>query len=168
MVGWVLLAMAFIPRREAWSLDRFFNRSKISQDWYMPKVIYIGAWIILALSYTISGIDKLNSPSWTNGHAFIYLLDNPLARDTWLREWLLMLPEFCLKAMTYTALGLEILFGIFCIFKKLRFFAWIAILAMHCAILMIIDFADLTFGVLILHLFVFYPKWYSMHVFFVF
>ncbi|CAA6810343.1 MAG: Unknown protein [uncultured Campylobacterales bacterium] len=155
MIGWLLLALSIIPVGEALSVSNKRN------DWYMPKYLFWGAWIILAISYTISGFDKLMSPSWFDGSAMSHLLDNPLARDSFLRDILLNSPEVILKAMTYTALFLEMIFGFLCIFSKTRAFAWFLIMGMHIGILCIIDFADLTFGVIMIHLFTFDPDWFK-------
>lgn len=156
MVGWLLLVLAVIPKGEVWSLD---HRS--TSDWKMPRILFGSAWVILALSYSISGFDKLNSSSWANGTAFIHLLENPLARNTWLREFLLDLPRIFHQAITYSALFLEIGFGILCLFKRFRLLAWVSILIMHLGVLLLIDFADLTLGVLMLHFFVIDPNWFK-------
>jgi predicted DCC family thiol-disulfide oxidoreductase YuxK len=157
MVGWLLLALALIPNGEPWRL----GGKETDRTWYMPAPLFWGAWAILGASYTISGFDKLGSPSWLSGEALAVLLQNPLARDSFVRDLFLHLPHGFLALLTWSALALEIAFGFLCIFRKTRPWAWFVMLAMHLGILTLIDFADLTFGVLMLHFFVFDPAWFK-------
>lgn len=154
-VGWLLLVVSVVPLGEPLSITG--NRKET--EWKMSSVLFIGAWVIMALSYSISGIDKLMSPSWANGTAIIHLLENPLARNWWLREYLLGMPESFLHLMTWTILALEILFLPLAIFNRTRSLAWLSIIIMHSGILMIVDFADLTVGMLMIHVFTFDSKW---------
>jgi len=156
-VGWLLLCCACIPAGEPWSLTKQPRKHK----WVFPKTIFIGAWVIMALSYTISGLDKLMAPSWQDGTALFHLLENPLARDWWFREALLMLPMPFLKMMTWGILALEILFLPLAIFKKTRKWVWITMIGMHLGILLVIDFADLTLGMLMIHWFTFDGRWFK-------
>lgn len=156
MVGWLLLANALVQKGEPWTLGK---QSHTSEKWELPKELFWGAWIIVGLSYTISGIDKLMAPSWRDGTAFSHLLANPLARNYFVTDWLMRLPNSVHKVLSWSALGIEIAFGFLCLFNKTRLFAWISIIALHLGILTVISFADLTFGVLMLHLFTIEPRW---------
>jgi predicted DCC family thiol-disulfide oxidoreductase YuxK/uncharacterized membrane protein YphA (DoxX/SURF4 family) len=155
MVGWLLLAMALIPKGEGWGVERR------EENWAMPAILYWGAWIIAGVAYTISGIDKALAPSWQDGSAILHLLNNPLARDYFMRDVFLALPEIALQLLTWLTLALEILFGLLVLFGRTRMYAWFMIMAMHLGILMIVDFADLTLGVVMLHLFVFNAAWFE-------
>ena len=157
MVGWLLLACALIPKGEAWSLKR---TDTIAPQWALPKELFWGAWIIAGVAYTLSGIDKAMAPSWRDGTAIIHLLNNPLARDYFWVDLLAALPMWVHKLLTWSTLALEIGFGVLCFFRKTRLFAWLAIMALHLGILTVIDFADLTFGVILLHLFTIEPRWF--------
>ncbi len=158
MMGWLLLAFTIVPKGEPLRLGK---SSTATTDWQMPAPLFWGAWIILGVSYTISGIDKAMAPSWQDGSAMSHLMANPLARDWWWTHWLASLPNPILKLITWATLALELCFGFFCIFRKTRPFAWGAIVAMHLGILTVIDFADLTWGVLMLHFFTFDPRWFQ-------
>jgi predicted DCC family thiol-disulfide oxidoreductase YuxK/uncharacterized membrane protein YphA (DoxX/SURF4 family) len=155
MVGWLLLAMALIPKGEGWGVERR------EESWAMSPILYWGAWIIAGVAYTISGIDKALAPSWQDGSAILHLLNNPLARDYFMRDFFLSLPEITLQLLTWFTLALEILFGLLVLFGRTRMYAWFMIMAMHLGILMIVDFADLTLGVVMLHLFVFNAAWFE-------
>jgi predicted DCC family thiol-disulfide oxidoreductase YuxK len=153
-VGWLLLAAAVIEPGEPFSLAK-----KREEVWRMSGIIFTGAWIIMAAGYTISGIDKMNSPSWMDGTAIIHLLNNPLARDWSLRTLLLSLPEVLLKIMTWSILLMELAFLPLCFHDRTRKFAWFGMVFMHLGILLIVDFADLTLGMLMIHLFTFDDRW---------
>jgi len=155
MVGWLLLALALIPNGEGWGVE------KEDTSWYMPPILYWGAWIIVGVSYTISGIDKAMAPSWIDGSAITHLLNNPLARDYFIRDLLLSTPELFRQMLTWSALILEIIFGLLVIFSKTRLIAWFMIMAMHLGILLIVDFPDLTLGVIMIHLFTFDANWFK-------
>jgi len=156
-VGWLLLASALVPAGEPFSL--FTKRNK---NWYMPFLLFWGAWLLMAAGYTVSGIHKMGSPSWMNGSALMHLLHNPLARDTALRIILLDAPDIFLRIMTWTSLFLEVSFLPFVLLRKTRLIAWLGITCMHAGILTVVSFADLTAGVLMLHLFTFDSAWMGM------
>ena len=155
MVGWLLLAFALIPKGEGWGVE------KEDGSWAMPPLLYWGAWVIVGVSYTISGIDKAMAPSWIDGSAITHLLNNPLARDYFIRDLLLSTPELFRQILTWSALALEIGFAFLVIFSKTRIIAWFMIMAMHLGILIIVDFPDLTLGVIMIHLFTFDPRWFK-------
>lgn len=154
-IGWLLLCLAVIPIGEKWS----FTKSKKETDWEMPKLLYYGAWGLMAIGYTISGFDKFQAPSWRDGSAIFRLLENPLARDWWLREFLLTMPEIILKIKTWGSLALEILFLPLALIQFSRKWIWLFMIMMHCGILLIVDFADLTLGMLMIHWFTFDSRW---------
>lgn len=148
-VGWLLLAHAAMPRMPAHD----------GGAWRLPPPIFRAAWIVMALGYTYSGYTKLISPSWIDGSALGDVLQNPLARDTWLREACLALPPVVRRVATWGALSIELLFAPVALVARLRPWAWLAAVAMHLGLLVLVDFADLTLGMLVLHAFTFDPAW---------
>lgn len=153
-IGWILLCCAAVPKGEPLS----FSKSK-NGVWKFPFILFFAAWALMAVGYTISGVDKFQSPSWYDGSAIFHLLENPLARDWWLREFLLSLPQEVLKINTWAVLGLEMIFLPLAIIKYTRKWVWLAMIFMHLGILMIVDFADLTLGMLMIHWFTFDSRW---------
>ena len=144
-VGLLLFAWAASPHRpgtNAWS----------------PAVLR-SLWIAMAVGYSYSGITKLAAPSWVDGHAFYYVLTNPLARPGALREWLLSAPAWSLKALTWGTLGFEIAFAPAALFKRARPWLWAGMLGVHLGLLVLIDFADLSWGMVVLHICTFDPDW---------
>lgn len=158
-VGWMLLAHCIIPSNPLGSFQSRKTSIEELQKWHFPNLLFLCAWILMSLAYSYSGIMKLSSPSWTDGTALYEVLNNPLARPTPLRSLMLSLPIFIFKLMTWGALALEIFFPILSLSKKLRPWTWLAMLLMHFGLVTLIQFADLSFGMIILHLFTFNPSW---------
>ena len=101
----------------------------------------------------------MQSPSWADGSAVHHLLENPLARDWDLRLFFLALPDGVLKGMTWIILFIEVAFLPLVIWKRTRFAAWLLMIGMHLGILLLVDFADLTVGMLMIHWFTFDARW---------
>lgn len=157
-VGWLLLAHAFLPAAPFGSLTAKGRRDP-KGSWVMTPSIYTVAWILMAVGYSYSGYTKLISPSWLNGSALEHLLENALARPTVLREWLLATPPIFLMLAAWSALGLELLYAPLAIFRRVRPWIWLAMVGMHLGLLTLVDFADLTLGMLMIHFFTFDPAW---------
>lgn len=144
-VGWLLLFHAAVPVKK-------------DPEWRLPRSFYSLAWVLMAVGYTFSGVTKLGSPSWVDGTALYHVLESPLARPTFFREWLVSQPDL-LRAMTYGVLGLEVLFAPLAAFRTFRPAIWLAMVLMHFGILVTVDFADLTMGMLLIHVITFDPAW---------
>ncbi len=117
------------------------------------------AWAVLAIGYSYSGATKLVSPSWVDGTALRFVIAGPLARPTPLRDALLSLPAPLFAVMTWGALALELACAPLGLIKRLRPWLWLALVGMHLGILALVDFADLTLGMLVAHAFTFDPAW---------
>jgi predicted DCC family thiol-disulfide oxidoreductase YuxK len=113
----------------------------------------------MALAYSYSGYTKLISPSWVDGSALARVLENPLARPTFLRELFLALPPILLSLASWGGLALELFYAPLALFRRLGPWIWLAMVTMHLGLLTLVDFADLTFGMLFLHAFTFDPGW---------
>lgn len=133
----------------------------LPRDGKVPRSFLLCAWVLLAAGYTFSGITKLDSPSWIDGSALTRLMDTPLARDWPPRLWFLALPQWITQMLTWSTLALELLYLPLCFFATGRKWTWLAMAAIHLGILLLVDFADLTLGMLMMHLFVFDPRWLS-------
>jgi hypothetical protein len=131
----------------------------VKSDGKVPRMANWCVWVLLAAGYTFSGITKLESPSWVDGSALTRLMENPLARDWPLRLWLLSLPPWFMQGLTWSTLALELAYLPLCLHVWTRKAAWMAMVALHLAILLLVDFADLTLGMLMAHLFIFDPRW---------
>jgi predicted DCC family thiol-disulfide oxidoreductase YuxK len=157
-VGWLLLAHVCLPRAPygSWTAR---GRPDPGGGWRMSPEIFAVAWIVMAVAYSYSGYAKLMSPSWLDGSALERALENPLARPGGLRELLLSLPTWLLQVGTWFALALELLFAPLALFTRLRPWLWLAMVGLHLSLLVLIDFADLSLGMLLIHGFTFDPGW---------
>lgn len=147
--GWLLLVLATLPSGEEQNLN-----------WKIPKIIVTGAWSILAFSYFISGLDKLNSPNWVNGSAITKIMNLPLARVSFLQEILLHSPKLA-KFLTWEVLLLELLFLPLLFSSMTRRYVWLAMLFVHIGIAFTTKIAELSIGIIIFHLFVLPPEWFA-------
>ncbi len=145
-IGWLLLAHVAIP-----------SCSGSTRSWRFPDSLHLAGWALLSLAYSYSGYSKLVSPSWVDGSALRFVLQGPLARPTYLTQFLLNLPM--LKLLTWGTLGLELLFAPLALFRKLRPWLWLAMLLLHVSLIVLLDFADLSLGMVLFHFFTFDPKW---------
>lgn len=157
-VGWMLLAHLCIPAQPYGSVAAR-GRIRPSGDWVMPAAIFSAASIVLALSYSYSGYTKLLSPSWVSGDTLSYVLQNPLARDWWLRDLFLALPASVLSGLTWFILAVELAYAPLVLIARLRPWLWSSMLIVQVGFLFLLDFPDLTFAMLVFHLLTFDPAW---------
>lgn len=154
-VGWLCLATLIVPLGEGLSLRA---RAPLT-EWRMPKELFRAAWILMAVAYTFSGLTKLASPAWVDGSALSYIIDMPFAREGGFAALFAHLPDFVLRFLTWFTLVGEIGFVVLCLARRGRLIAWLWMLAMHLMLLLIMDFAELTIGMALIHLFTFDARW---------
>ena len=92
-VGLMLFAHLRLPPAPFGSLAAR-GRADPAGDWVMPRPVFVALIIVLCLSYSYSGYTKLLSPNRVSGDAVALVLQNPRARDWFLRDVLLALPEW--------------------------------------------------------------------------
>ncbi len=155
-IGWLLLAHAAL---QPLPMGVGLWRPEPVTGWRLSRPLQTAAWLLLAAGYSFSGYMKLDSPSWLDGTAVVRVLDSPLARPGFLRETLLALPAPVLGGLSYGALALELFFLPLALVPRLRPWLWGALLGMHLSLMALIDFADLSFGMIVFHLFVADPEW---------
>lgn len=157
-VGWLLLAHTVLPRAPYGSMAAR-GRTDPGGGWRMPYPIFLAGWVVMAAGYSYSGLTKLGSPSWIDGTAVAHVLGNPLARPGPLRTLILSAPAPALGVASWCALAFEVLFAPLALSARLRPVIWSAMLGMHLSLIALIDFADLSFGMMVLHFFTFDPSW---------
>ena len=157
-VGWMLLAHLFIKTAPflSWTAR---GRADSGDGWKMQNGIFIAGWIVLALTYSYSGYTKLLSPSWVAGENIQYVLNNPLARDWFLRDLFLMVSDVVLKCLTWFILAIELLFAPLALIKRLRPWLWSGMLFVQFGFAFLLNFPDLTIAMLLFHMFTFNPAW---------
>ena len=157
-VGLLLLAHACLPPVPYGSLAAR-RRTHSRNQWRMTESIYAVVWTLMAVGYTYSGFTKLASPSWQNGAALSYMIDNPLARGGWVSEVLMTLPAWLLQGATWGVLAVELSFAPLALQRRMRPWLWGTMLLMHIGLMVVVDFVDLSLGMIMLHLFTFDPAW---------
>lgn len=155
-VGLLLLLTALVPAREPL---RAFGGNADPDEFYVPAAAYWSAWFLMAAGYTFSGVLKLGSPSWLDGTAIWHVLQNPLARDGSIRDAVLGIPAWGFQWLTWNALALEVLFVPLAVWRWTRPVMWLAMVGMHVGILTLVSFADLSAGMLMVHLFTADSRW---------
>jgi len=157
-LGFMLLAHLFTPAAPYGSWEAR-GRADAGGGWRMPRDVFTATWIVLALSYSYSGYTKLMSPSWVEGNNISFVLENPLARDYFLRDFLLWLPPIFLKILTWSVLYIELLFAPLALSKRLRPLLWGLMLFIQTGFAFLLNFFDLTAAMLLFHLLTFDPAW---------
>jgi hypothetical protein len=84
----------------------------------------------------------------------------PARAPGWLRDALLALPAGALHVASWAALALELTFLPLAVLPRLRRWLWAAMLGMHLTLIALVAFADLSFGMVVFHLFVADPAWW--------
>jgi hypothetical protein len=156
-VGLLLLAFSLITFKKQQTNDGDDNKFEVSSEVF--PWIYWGGWTLYALGYTISGLHKLQSPSWIDGSALNHVLQSPLSRDNALCHFLLETNPLILQISTWGSLLIEISFLPLGLFYHTRKLYWFAFLGLHLGVLLVVNFTDLTLGVLAMHFFLFDPRW---------
>lgn len=157
-VGLLLLVHAAMPRAPFGSFEAR-GRIDPAGGWRPNRGAWLALWIALAVGYSYSAWTKLVSPSWVDGTAVGRVLENPLARPGFAREFVVGLPEWMLAAQTYGALAAELLFLPLALWSRTRPWIWLALLAMHLGLVALIDFADLSLAMALVHVATFDPAW---------
>lgn len=154
-IGLLLVLVLLVPAREPLRV----GARQADADFYVPAAVFWTAWCLMAAGYTFSGIAKLQSPSWIDGSALSHILQSPLARNTPLTQFVLAHP-LVLQLTTWAVMRLEVVFVPLAIWHRTRALAWAGMVAMHVAIIALVDFADLSAGMLVLHLFTMDGRWW--------
>jgi predicted DCC family thiol-disulfide oxidoreductase YuxK len=157
-VGLLLIIQAVLPPKPFGSLAHR-GETDPGTTWRLPQSLFGVMWVLMSCGYTYSGYEKLVSPSWVNGSAMERVLANPLARTSALVNWAQHLPQPVLHLWTWYSLVLELTFLPLALSRHARPFIWLAAFSMHHGIMLMINFIDLSLGMVMLHLFTFNPIW---------
>ncbi len=157
-IGWLLLAHACMPRAPYGSWEA---RSRPSQGkaWEFPGPIQEVAWWVVGLSYSYSGFYKLLTPAWKDGSAMFWILQHPLSRENLFCRGLLEMPAPCLMGLTWTVAWLEFLYWPLSLIRRARPWLWTATILLHLALMFLMDFFWISWGMIMVQLFLFDPAW---------
>jgi hypothetical protein len=157
-IGWLLLAHACLPGAPYGSWEA---RSRPGQGkaWEFPGPIQEAAWWVVGLTYSYSGFYKLLTPAWKDGSALFWILQNPLSRENLFCRLMLELPSPCLMGLTWMAAWLEFLYWPLALFRRTRPWIWTAMVMVHLALIFLMDFFWISWGMILVQLFLFDPAW---------
>ena len=158
IIGLLLVSHALLPARPFGSWDA---RGRLDPDsgWRMPPAIYTALWILMAFGYTYSGATKLFSPSWIDGSALTFIIDNSLIRPGVLQETLSSMPSVLISGIVWAVLIVELLFAPLALIRRVRPWLWLILLSMHLGLMSLVEFANLSTSMILLHFFTFDPGW---------
>lgn len=151
-LGWLLLAFIFIPNGIAFSV-----KNKMSA-WQWSPDFRKAAWLVLAVSYTNSGVLKALSPGWLEGSALGKVALSEVNSYGWTIHIAKAAP-WLFTGLNWVVLGIEALAILFIWKSGMRKYFWCASVLMHIGILLMMQFAQVSLGMLVFHLFLFDPKW---------
>lgn len=155
--GWLLLAAVLVPTGEPLTLK---NWSRLPRPgWHFPQSIYVAIWVVLGVSYSVSGLIKLSTPEWTDGRALGMFLSNTLHRHGVIWSTLNGLPAMMLELGTWAGLAAELLAGPLAIWHGTRPLAWVGLVTMHLIILSTMRTTMLSLGALVPLAFAFDVRW---------
>ncbi|MBI5456749.1 hypothetical protein HY969_03320 [Candidatus Kaiserbacteria bacterium] len=157
--GLLLIFLCIIPSREPLSTDRFLFGRRGPEEWYMPWGVYWGAWFVLGLSFTASGIDRLFSETWQNGTAMYYILHQPIAFDYWFVHYLQSLPHWTIAGQTWAAASTYTLSLPLIFWERTRSIIWLLWVLMFIYVLATLDLTEVVLGMLLYFLFLFDSRW---------
>ncbi|MBY0414870.1 MAG: hypothetical protein K2Q18_11925, partial [Bdellovibrionales bacterium] len=156
-IGWLLLALSFIKDNEV-----RFPWQESSSQFEFSTILFHGFWIITALTYTSSGLQKfLYSPLWKEGKAFDFILSYPASRSENIFILYSQLPLLLKILVNYSAICAESFYALSFFNSKLRKFFWMGILIMHLVILITLRFEELSIGMIIIHSFLIEKDWFK-------
>ncbi len=151
-VGWLLLASALVPGGEA------LRSSEVRPGWRVPRELVQIAWVVAAVSYTASGIDKLFSETWREGNALGAVMSSAIARP-WAAALAPSIPDGWWQLATWSALALECGHGALCAFRATRRWAWLGAVGMHLCVLASMQIESVSLAMLLFHGFLFDRAW---------
>ena len=113
----------------------------------------------MVAGYSFSGWMKLQSPSWIDGSAVLHVLIIRPARCGPARDFLLALPASLLQPMTWGCLAAELHPSTEFLASSQNHYLVRTRSHKHCDSF-VVNFTDLTVGMLMIHLFTWNPGWF--------
>ncbi|NQU70497.1 MAG: DUF393 domain-containing protein [Rhodospirillales bacterium] len=158
LVGWMLLAHAFMPSAPYGSASAY-NRADPGGGWRMPPGLFLASWIVLALVYWSGAQPRPMSAFWMTGDLIQHVLNDPLARDWFLRDIVLGFPTIILQILSWFFGVAALLFAPLCLLKWLHPWLWSIMLSVQIGIGFFLNLPELTIPMLLFHMFTFNPLW---------
>lgn len=149
-VGWMMLAAAIVPRGEPLSIQL-----RPAPRWYMPSVLYWGAWLLLGAGYTVSGFYKCLEPTWRSGYAMLYMYGSLIALDSWLRDLVVQAPLWITKVESWSLMLSQLLALPAFLFKITRLPFLVILTVSFLVSFVLVDLTQVILGMLVFHILIF-------------
>ncbi len=158
--GWLLLATLLVPTGEPLTVA---NRSRTSvPGWRFPPALFAAIWIVLGVSYSVSGLVKSRTAEWIDGRAVGLFLANALHRNGIIWSTLSGLPAPVIALGTWAGLGAELLAAPLALWRRTRPLAWLALVSLHLVVLGTMRTPMLSLGALLPLAFAFDAGWLAV------
>jgi hypothetical protein len=141
---WLLLATVFVDDDE--------------RDVRVPRLLYVGAWAVLAVSYTFSGISKFLQPEWRHGEVVRMVLGLTLSRVDLPADPPVLLLAL-MRVATWFTLFAETAFLPLALFRRTRPWALLFMTFVQIGIGSFVRVTELNLALLVFHLFVLEAGW---------
>ncbi len=115
-------------------------------------------WTVAAAAYGYSGLCKLLSPAWASGEAVPLILAGPLGRGG-LTDALAILPAWIGRALTFSALAVELAYVPLAFVPRARPWLWLATMLLHAGLVATVSIADISLGMMAFHVALFDASW---------
>ena len=141
-VGWIFLMSLFVAPTEGCRLRRL----PATAEWPIAQYIHWSIVIVIAFSFSFSGITKILSPMWRAGRALEFFAGNP--RYNWNLD--LTLSHFVLSPVQdYVTMLVETAFFPAYLFRLTRRLAWCSLFALFIGIFMFMRVYFVAGGILV-------------------
>jgi len=107
--------------------------------------------------YVVASYFKLSGEIWLNGTAFYYVLLNYTYCHPWVK-YLLIDSSFLIHAITWFALGFQMLFPVLIWFKQTKFIMLVLGVLFHLMIIFVMGIADFGIIMILMYLLFYVPK----------
>ncbi len=150
--GWIFFMSLFVDDGEGCRL----RRAPANAGWTMPKEVQLATMVVLAGTFTYSGITKALNSFWIEGRAIEVFASNP--RLNWNFDFVKNMNPWISAALTYATLIVEVLFLPLYLLRRTRRLAWFSLVGLFLGILLVMRIYLVAIGILTLLIILYEPR----------
>jgi hypothetical protein len=139
-LGWLLLASVFVSETKEGKYE-------------IPTILFWGAWAVLGLSYTLSGVSKFSDQNWQDGRAISLVMNQAVSR-VYTEFYKTEVMQVVFRLSTWFVLLAETLFLPMICYNKTRRIAFWSMTMVQIGIAFMTIVSELNVAALLFHLFV--------------
>ncbi len=127
----LLFYCCIFPVHLTWSIDYWRHHYNYNANHLRQYQFFLQLHI--AIVYLVAGVAKLQGVTWLNGEAVWYAISQPQFQSWFSSPFMNLAAKFpfIIYALTWSTLFVEIGYGFFIWFKRIRAFFFIAVVMMH-------------------------------------